>query len=163
MPNEIFCNLIGKSIGLRPPQIFPNLKVRVQIKLQFYENMEFDKRMLITNHGHVHWYVDRMSELCVALCIMESLLKSHQRTIWNQLERRQCRVISVLWKDQNLFLAFLKSVRLISRKHGSGILWEVLCLFNFLCLQISASIGRKCRNPEKTPLAPLGCYVVCVI
>ena len=49
-PNEIFCNPIGKSIGLRPPQIFPNLEVRVQIKLQFYENMEFDKRMLITKN-----------------------------------------------------------------------------------------------------------------
>ena len=55
------------------------------------------------------------------------------------------------------FLAFLKSVRLISRKHGSGILWEVLCLFNFLCFQICASSDRqKTQKPRKHALATLG-------
>ena len=118
--------------------------------LPFSKNTEFSQRcakckMLTALSEHV---------ICVALCSLENLLKSHQGTIWNQLEHRQCRMIHVLtWENPTNFFFSQICLSLIGRKHRN----LIFCLFNFLYFQICLSSNRqKTQKPRKHAPATVG-------
>ena len=82
-----------------------------------------------------------------------TLLKSHQGTIWNQLEHRQCRMIPVLWEYPTTLLFSQIYSCLIGRKHGN----LILRVFNFLYFQICPSSNQqKTQKLRKHDPATLG-------